>query len=245
MATTGATAATGAGTATGAAATGPTTASTTTTTNPTATPGGAVSNDLDRVLADMHIDGRTAEAAKELLEYTAQAAEGYTPQMAVEIVELMRAAPRFPFDLVIACIASVGQIKQNMERNELMRELEITLGLTTSDASRRSVVNFSAVKLVGQLWVWWLKDDIPALKKLNDKHGNVWNDDLTSFPDNAGGQINKRNRTEMTFPPTPAKPTFGPELALLKRYYQNATGRIRSDLKDEIRDNLRKKYSAT
>jgi len=188
----------------------------------------------------LNMSERDFEAAKELRTASAQSAFGFTPTMALELAEMMNSSERVPYGLIIACASSVGQIKENLGDNELMRKIEDVFDLSTSDKlSRRPTVNFSAVRLIGMLYVAWFKDVVPLFMKLNNKAGNVWTD--STFPDSEAGKINREFKAD--FPtlqlPTLAAAVKGKIQTGLVRFYQETSGGYDADAKDKMRQKLR------
>lgn len=156
------------------------------------------------------------------------------------LADIINSSPKIPFGLIIACASSVGQIKENLGDNELMRKIEDIFNLSTSDKlSRRPTVNFSAVRLIGMLYVAWLRDQVALFKKLNDKAGNVWTD--STFPDTDAGKINREFKAEfkdITLPALAAdvKKTIADGL---NKFYRETSGGYDAEAKEKIKEKLK------
>lgn len=188
----------------------------------------------------LNMDEEELEAANELLEYTAQSAFGFTPRMASDIMGIMIVMELFPAKLAIGCIAAFGNIKENLRSNDIMDELEEIFKLTTNDkkAGGAASVNFSAVRLIGAGFCAVIRDDIPAIKKLNEKAGNPWFD--TSFKDTTAGKINAQTKADFAEWPdlTLDDATKQKFIPILKTFYSSVSSGYDTVQKDAMKDRL-------
>jgi hypothetical protein len=195
--------------------------------------------DID--LGALHATERELESLQELRNFTAQAAYGFTPKMAKTVFNLLVSTQIILFPLIIGCISAVGNIKENMALNDIMRQLQDVFDLTTSDkASGRPSVNFSAVRMVGMIFCALLKDEIPAVKRISEKHGNPFVEG--KFPDTEGGKINKELYD--AFPTEEWKINFATLdttelISVLVPFYSGTAG-FSSDAMDSIQKKLQK-----
>jgi hypothetical protein len=190
--------------------------------------------------AQLNMDERDYEAAVELRNLTTESAFGFTPEMAAELAVMMVNADKIPFALIVACIASVGQVKKNVTTNELMRKLEDIFELSTSNKDGAKSINFGAVRMIGMLFLEWFSGGISVLERISDKAGNCWT--ANKFPSTDAGDINKELRN--TFEDKSWTPPIIDEAkktviaAGLKKWYENLKGNYSDDMKKKYKDNL-------
>lgn len=189
----------------------------------------------------LNMSERDLESAQEIKVYSEQAGYGFTFQMAAEIYNLMVNHPQTPFALIIACIGAIGQIKNNLSSNDLMRRMEDVFDLSTSDkATGRPSVNFGAVRMIGMAFCALIGEEIPIVAKLSKKAGNVWTD--TTFPETEAGKINAelaKERGGLTLPAvSPDK--RGRIISGLKSFYSESKGGYSKDAKATLEANLKK-----
>jgi hypothetical protein len=191
--------------------------------------------------SELNATEREQEALLELRGFTAESAYGFTPKMAFTISEMLVQEDPTPYPLIVGTIAAVGNIKENMDTNEILRQLQDIFDLSTTDKkTRRPSVNFSAVRMVGMIFCYKLADDIPVIKRISEKHGNPFSGD--KFPDTEGGRINKE--LYETFEKDEWKAAFeipnkAKHVKALKNFYGSAGGFTKEAVKS-IKDNLTK-----
>jgi hypothetical protein len=127
---------------------------------------------------------------KELLELTTQAAYGFTPIQAQQMFTMMFDTEPILFTNILACAATMGQIKGNVEDNKLMDDTSEMLDLHTTDKTKRGeVMNYSAMRMIGALICAIWEKEIKVFADLNKKAGNPWLG--PAFPDTTAGKITK------------------------------------------------------
>jgi len=194
----------------------------------------------------LNISERELEDLLELKGKSVEAAHGFTPEQALDMAAIMILNPKTALGHIVACISTVGQVKSALEGNDALARVESDLELSTSDRDTgRSVINFSAARLIGMLFTAWFSTTSPVIKALNEKHGNVWTD--RTFKDTEGGKINKEFIAlfdEIKLPEFPGDEKKKKEVSeALALFYGQSKGGSSAEKKAQVARNIAKAYN--
>lgn len=122
------------------------------------------------------ISEKSVDSLKELAVLHREAVDGITGEMALAWANMLMEdhKGKIPIHLIVACISAVGQVRENLAKNELISELQDIFELNTSDKDKKTIVNLTAVKMIGQVFCAWLHNLSPRIKKANEKNGNIF-----------------------------------------------------------------------
>lgn len=195
--------------------------------------------------AKLNITERQVEAAKECFVKGKESVEGFNPEMARFIRDCISNGPVILFGLFIACTTAYGNIKSNLDDNELIREMQDLCDLNTNDKqTNRTVVNFSSVRMVGGLIMAEYENEVPHFAKVNRKQGNPWISN--KFPDTIAGKIGKElyETYEAKEWSLPAKHANHNTIAeVLKSYWGQASG-YTDEAKTKIQEKIKARQEA-